>query len=448
MNLAHVHSIPTEGTLVLRNAACLITMQEQAGPCEDAATRPLGVQKKVDIVIEKGRIVAVGKEAGKSLKLTAPVETIDASRWVVMPGLVDAHTHPLFAGSRSAETVLKAQGMSYEEIAARGGGIGVSTSSSRAATTEELSQNFIRHAQTALARGVTLMEAKTGYGLSPAEETRHLQALLNACASESHLPRIAPTFLGPHAASPDYGSLERYIDALVDALPQVSELINKGVRERIICSPSADIFIERNYFDTSMGDNWLGSALKYGLNVHIHAEEFSRSGACELAAALARRVGQDAKHLPKNGRILSVDHCQYATETDLADLAELGVAAIALPLTSFVSGIPYVDGNRWRASGVRIAIASDFNPGSAPINNLWLAAYLGLTKCKFTLAEVYAGITTNAAFALGMEDSFGTVALGREANLVAFRGDKPEDLVASPLGDHVELVLTTKSTHG
>jgi imidazolonepropionase len=292
---------------------------------------------------------------------------------------------------------------------------------------------------------VVLMEAKTGYGLSPAEETRHLQVLCKVIEAsalpESLLPRIAPTLLGPHAASPDFRGLDAYIQALLETLPQCADMV-KPLNERGLCQPlAADIFVERNHFTKEQGEKWLGSALGLGVDAHIHADEFSRSGGSELALALARRVEQTQVRKRRYGRVLSVNHCQYSTEADLTKLNVMGVAAVALPSTSFFSNIPYVEAMKWRASGVRIAIGTDFNPGSAPFNNIWFAAHLALTRCGFSLPEVLAGVTFNAAYALGAEDTHGRLEVGGLANLIAFEGTEPEDFFASPLGDHLRYVV-------
>jgi len=433
-------------SFVFRKAACVLTLPGETHDAPDWNTPTvLGAQHDVDVVVEAGKVTAIGAGAGDVLSAKGGARIIDASRLVLMPGLVDAHNHPVFAGSRAKETVQKAQGMSYEDIAARGGGIGVTTRLTREASDSDLTTIVTRHARAALERGVVLMEAKTGYGLSPAEEIRHLKILAGVVElGESGavlLPRLAPTLLGPHAASPEYRGLDAYVQALIEALPQAVEII-APLAERRACQPLAtDIFVERNYFSKEQGERWLGAALQMGADAHIHADEFSRSGGADLALGLARRMEQTQARKRKYGRVLSVSHCQYSTEADLTKLHAMGVAAVALPGTSFFSDIPYVEAMKWRASGVRLAIATDFNPGSSPFNNLWFAAHLALTRCGFSLPEVIAGVTCNAAFALGAEAEFGTLAVGRSANIVAFEGTEPEDFFASPLGDHLRFVV-------
>lgn len=440
--------IPAAGdsVVVFLKSACVLTMRQNGHDAVDWNTPAiLGIERGVDVVVEGGKVVAIGAGAGEPWLARSGARVIDASRLVVMPGLVDAHNHPVFAGSRAKETVQKAQGMSYEEIAARGGGIGVTTRLTRETGSDALVDVVARHAKAALSRGVVLMEAKTGYGLSPAEELRHLQVVAKVIEASalpgSLLPRLAPTLLGPHAASPEHRGLDAYIQALVEALPQFVDVI-KPLHEKGLCQPlAADIFLERNYFTKEQGEKWLGHAIQLGVDAHVHADEFSRSGGAELALALARRIEQGPVRKRRCGRVLSVSHCQYSTEADLTKLNMMGVAAVALPTTSFFSNIPYVEAMKWRGSGVRLAIATDFNPGSAPFNNLWFAAHLALTRCGFSVPEILAGVTFNAAYALGAEETYGRIEIGGPAALIAFDGAEPEDFFASPLGDHLRYVV-------
>lgn len=429
----------SDKSILLRNVACAITMDndgfENPDLCDE---KSLHVQRGVDIRIENGKFVSIAPAASGDVQAD---EVLDASRWTVMPGLVDTHNHPVFGGSRAKETVLKAQGMSYEEIAKRGGGISNTMVATRNASSEELRDRFVANAQNSLRHGVVLMDAKTGYGLNPKEELRQLDCILDGIAREPMLPRIVPCILGPHAMSPDYPGLADYVQALVEALPEFASKVQAARAKGRIGSASVDIFVERNYFTREHAETWIGSALQYGFDAHIHADEFSRSGGIEVAIALAERQEQSARKRRAQGRILSVDHCQYTPNEDFDRLQVRGIAVTALPSTSFFSGIPFVDARHWRASGVRVAIGTDFNPGSSPMNNIWFSAFLALTRGGFTVPEVLAGVTRSAAWALGAEATHGVLAVGRPANLVAFEGTQPEDFFASPLGEHVRCVI-------
>lgn len=427
--------------IVIRNALVLTMDCENPAEVESTSNVLLGARSECDVVIEGGVIKAIGVNAAENV---SGARVIQGRGCVVMPGLIDCHTHPIFAGSRATETVLKAQGLSYEEVAARGGGIVVSMRATRAASVTELKNTYLQRARQALARGVVAWEAKTGYGLNVEQELRLLECLYESHADigDKHLlPVMAPTLLGPHASSPEMHGLDNYIQALIDALPQFASLAQKYSSSKHIMPLAVDVFLERNYFTREQADRWLSAALQHGFDVHIHADEFSRSGGCESAIALAQRAEQTPQRKRARGRVLSVDHLQYATDSDLLKLQALGVMPVVLPLTSFFSNIAYVEGRKLRSAGVRAAIASDFNPGSAPLNSLWFAGFLALTKGGFAVPEILTGMTCNAAYAMGIEHSHGVLKVGRRANLMMFEGTVGEDFFASPMGDHLKLVM-------
>ncbi|MFZ9521331.1 MAG: amidohydrolase family protein [Silvanigrellaceae bacterium] len=439
--LPDVLSADSGERIVIRNALVLTMDCENQTEVESTSNVLLGAHKDCDIVIESGVIKAIGANAGANV---TDARVIQGRGCVVMPGLVDSHTHPIFAGSRATETVLKAQGLSYEEVAARGGGIVVSMRATRSASAGELKSSYIQRARQAVSRGVVAWEAKTGYGLSVEQEMRMLSCLYEAHADENEkypLPFMSPTLLGPHAASPELHGLDNYVQALIDAIPQFASLAQKHSSLKKVLPLAVDIFLERNYFTREQADRWLSAALQHGLDVHIHADEFSRSGGCESAIALAQRLEQNSQRKRTRGRVLSVDHLQYATDADLAKLQTLGVMPVVLPLTSFFSNIAYVEGRKLRSAGVRAAIASDFNPGSAPLNSLWFASFLALVKGGFAVPEVLTGVTRNAAWAMGIENSHGVLKVGRRASLLMFEGNVAEDFFASPMGDHIKLVM-------
>ncbi|MES2615867.1 MAG: amidohydrolase family protein [Bdellovibrionota bacterium] len=405
--------------------------------------KSLQIRKNVDVVICNGVFAEIGEHLLKKYEQLPQLQIIDAQNLVLMPGLIDCHTHSIFAGSRSNETILKSQGLSFDEIAKKGGGIISTVKATRACTKEELTHKFKVHAQQALSRGVVLLETKTGYGLNVAEEKKLLESLYDAYLDNTQhdLPMLAPTYFGPHTESPDFRGLDNYLQTLVEDLPNIALMGDNAVKKGIALPLAADIFLERNYFTKEHASIWLGACLQHGLDIHIHADEFSRSGGAEIAVELARRLEQTSSKKRDKGRVLSVDHCQYATESDLIKLSKLGVAAVVLPATSFFSNIPYIDSGRLRSSEIRVAIASNFNPGTAPMNNLWFSCYLSLSQCGFSLAEIYAGVTINAAFALGVENSFGSIEQGKRATMVGFLGNAPEDFFNSPIGDHVQYVV-------
>ena len=175
----------------------------------------------------------------------------------------------------------------------------------------------------------------------------------------------------------------------------------------------------------------------------ILADRTSRSGGAELAVELARRLEQKNERTKGRARVLSISNAKYSSDNDLIRLAQLGVGVVVLPTQNEFRGVEQNDAARMRASGVRMAIGSGYDPLESSFHNIWYSAYLALTQCGFSLPEVYGGVTREAAFALGCENEFGRIAEGLPANLIAFSGDEPEDLMASPFGEH--LVFTLKS---
>jgi imidazolonepropionase len=436
-----VFSAKEHERIVIRNALVLTMDCDNLDEVESTSAVLLGAQQECDVVIENGIVKAIAPNAAAN---QSGARVIQGRGCVVMPGLIDSHTHPIFAGSRATETVLKAQGLSYEEVAARGGGIVVSMRATRAASTSELKATYLQRARQALARGVVAWEAKTGYGLNVEQELRLLECLYEAHKDEklsAFLPAMAPTVLGPHAASPEQHGLDSYIQALIDALPQFSSLAKKYATLDRVKPLAVDVFLERNYFTREQADRWLSAALQHGMDVHLHADEFSRSGGCEVAIALAQKMEQTQTRGRNRGRVLSVDHLQYATDSDLLKLQTLGVMPVVLPLTSFFSNLAYVEGRKLRSAGVRAAIASDFNPGSAPMNSLWFAAFLALVKGGFAISEVLTGVTRHAAKAMGVEATHGVLRVGLPAQMIMFEGSCPEDFFATPLGDHLKAVI-------
>lgn len=406
-------------SVLLKGIQCLIT-------CIPDSNSSIGELFGQDLLIEHGKVTAIGKS------LPAASRTIDCSSWVVMPGLIDGHTHPIFGGSRAHETVLKARGASYQEIAASGGGIQASCQATRALTTNQMYDNLLRRLQEFLVLGITAVEVKTGYGLNPKEEVRQLEMLYRLCREQKNRPYIIPTFLGPHDACPEAANLDEYLNALIEQLPRI-----KAITEEHPCPGIAnlrlDMFIEKGYFNAEHGRKWFKKGFEYGFDAIIHADEFSESGGGKLAAELAESK-------PAGAQVHSIDHCQHTNRETLMKLANAGVSMTFLPTTSFFSQIPYTSAEEARNSGINISVASDFNPGSSPVPNLWFASFLALTRSKLTKEEVILGVTKNAAKALGKESDLGILAKGRTANLIAFEGNCSDDFFISPTGPRIKLV--------
>jgi imidazolonepropionase len=359
----------------------------------------------------EGRIVAVGETAAVERELRAmgiadsAVERIDAQGGTVTPGLIDPHTHLLFAGTRQAEVELRQRGLGYLEILAAGGGILQTVRETRAASDEALLDHGRRWLAEMLSHGVTTVEAKSGYGLDAAAELR-LLSLTRRLAVEGPI-EIVPTFLGAHAVAPEYrdrpSAVHDYLANVIDE--QLPQVVAQGV------ATSCDIFCEPGVFDADDSRRLLSAAREQGLAVRLHADELADAGGAALAAELGA---------------LSADHLGAVSDAGIAALAraaEAGrpVVATLLPLTSFYLGeAHYAPARRLVDAGVPVAVGTDFNPGTSPSPNAQLAMAFAVHRLLLTPAEALAALTINAAAALGLEQSHGSIEVGKHADLVVW----------------------------
>ena len=364
-----------------------------------------------DLGIKQGAWIAFDEKILASGTGTPPDEyssfkAIDAKGGLVLPGLVDCHTHPIFAGSRANEFAMRLNGATYQEIAAKGGGIKATVAATRAASDEELKKLTLQRLKTFLRHGVTTVEVKSGYGLGVEEELRLLR-ILKQCQKETP-QRLSITCLALHAMPPGESDVARYVERCTkELLPQVKA---ENLAE------SVDAFVEDGYFSVKDIAPYLKKAKDLGLNIRIHADEFSDSGAASLAAEYGA---------------LSADHLQFASQEGLDSLASSGVTAVLLPGTSLYTKIPYADGARLTSAKCKIAIATDYNPGSCRFDNLSFIASLAAVHCKLTAAQALAGVCITAANALRMERSTGHLALAADANLSIYDCSTYHDWLAS-----------------
>ncbi len=324
-------------------------------------------------------------------------------RWVT-PGLVDCHTHLVYAGSRAAEFEQRLQGVSYEEIARQGGGILSTVRATRAADLETLVAQSLPRLRSLMAEGVTTVEIKSGYGLELSAEFRQLEA---AAELGRRLPvTVVPTFLGAHALPPEHDSAEDYIDVVCGRmLPEVA-------RRRL--AVAVDAFCERIAFSPAQTARLFEAAGELGFSVKLHADQLSDGG----GAALAARYGA-----------LSADHLEYTSAEGIAALATAGTVAVLLPGAFYFlkeTRVPPVDG--FRRAGVPMAVASDSNPGSCPAGSLLLMLNMACTLFGLTPEEALAGTTRHAARALGRAHRIGTLEVGKDADFVFWDIDHPAEL--------------------
>ena len=336
----------------------------------------------------------------------AAEQTWSAGGRLVTPGLVDCHTHLVFGGDRSGEWEQRLAGAGYEAIAASGGGIAATVRATRAAGDDELLDGAVARAAALAARGVTTVEVKSGYGLDLDTELRMLRV---ARRIPDRVPvDVVTTFLGAHVVPPELeGDADRYLDRVCDeVLPAVAA---EGLADAV------DAFCERMAFTAGQLDRLLAAATRLGLPVKLHADQLSDGD----GAALAARHGA-----------LSADHLEHTSPAGVAALAAAGTVAVLLPGAAYVlrdEAVPPVD--TLRAAAVPMAVATDCNPGTAPLVSLPLALHLACTRFGLTVAEAIAGATVHAARALGRAGEIGTIAPGALADLVVWDADQPAQIV-------------------
>ncbi len=368
-----------------------------------AGTDPYGAIDGGAIAVEGGRLAWVGRES----ELPGPAETLARTvsdlggRWVT-PGLIDCHTHLVYGGNRAAEFELRLKGASYEEIARAGGGIISTVEATRQADEESLFQAALPRLAALMAEGVTTVEIKSGYGLNLEHELKQLRVARQLGAV---LPvTVKTTFLGAHAVPPD-SDAEAYSESVVAMMPEVAA---SGLADAV------DAFCESIAFSPEQTARVFQSARHHRLPVKLHADQLSDL----RGAALAARFGA-----------LSADHLEYTSEEGVAAMAEAGTVAVLLPGAFYVlreTKLPPIES--FRANGVPIALATDSNPGSAPVTSLLLMLSMGCTFFRLTPEEALAGVTRHAAKALGLQDSHGTLEAGKVADLCVWDIETPAEL--------------------
>ena len=328
--------------------------------------------------------------------------TIDLEGRMVTPGLIDCHTHIVHAGNRAHEFEMRLEGASYEEIARAGGGIVSTVAATRGASEDELVGSALPRVDALIAEGVTTLEIKSGYGLDVETELRMLRAARRI--AQERPVHVRTSFLGAHAV-PRGAHADDYIDAI--CLPALAAAHEEGLADAV------DGFCEGIAFDTAQIRRVFEKAKALGLPVKLHAEQLSNLGGARLAAEYGA---------------LSADHLEYADEADTAAMARAGSVAVVLPGAFYTlreTRLPPIEA--FRSSGVPIALATDCNPGSSPMTSLLLAMNMGATLFQMTPGECLAGVTRNAARALGLTDR-GTIRAGLRADLAIWDAGHPAEL--------------------
>jgi imidazolonepropionase len=382
-------------TLAVVNCSQLVTLAGPSRPRVGAEMRKLSIVEDGAMLVRDGRVERTGARAEIERLVGADCEVVDAGRRVVMPGFVDAHAHPVFAGNRADEFERRAAGATYEEIAAAGGGIRSTVRRTRAAGEEELFAAALAREEWFLRTGTTTVEAKSGYGLTIADELKMLRVVrrLNAEGKLNYVP----TFLGAHEVPDEYRPRRgEYVDLVVkEMLPRVA---GEGLAE--FC----DVFCEERVFTVAESRRVLEAARAFGLGLRVHADQLSLSGGAALAAELKAKTA---------------DHLEHTDSAGIAALKAAGVQPILLPGSVYALGSRrYPAARAMVEAGLAVVLATDFNPGSSPTPSMTMILSLASTQMRLTPAEAITAATANAAHSLNRGDETGTLERGRRADFV------------------------------
>ena len=414
-----------DADLLIHSAAQVVTCAANA-PKRGAAMQDVGIISDGAAVVKDGRILAIGPTESIRERYSAG-QTVNASGKVVCPGFVDPHTHVVYAGDRLGEFEQRIRGASYMEIMAAGGGIVSTMRATRAASVDELVAATLPRLEQMLRLGTTTAEVKTGYGLDLASELKMLEAI--AALDLAQPIDLVPTFMPAHAVPPEFnGRSAAYIEWVVqEMIPAAAAWYRESHfwanGRPLFC----DVFCEQNAFDVAQSRRVLEAGLAYGLLPKIHADEFTSLGGVGLAVEL------DAT---------SVDHLDVTTVEDIERLAASNVIGIVLPAVNFNLGShDFADARRLVDAGAAVALSTDINPGSAPCPSLPLVMALATRYQRLLPAEVVNAATINAAFGVGLANLVGSLAPGKQADLLLLNCSDYRQMAYQFGGNLVELVV-------
>ena len=398
-------------------------MRDSIGtPLAGTAMNELPTIKNAYLSIKNGLIESYGPML-HSPERSDYHQIIDAHGKMILPAWCDSHTHLVYAGNRSSEFVDRIKGLSYEQIAAKGGGILNSAKLLQQYTEEELYEQAASRLNEVISLGTGAIEIKSGYGLTPEAELKMLR-IIKQLKSSYNLP-IRATFLAAHAVPIEYrGKKSEFIDHMLNnTLPTIAQ---EGLAEYI------DVFCEKNYFSPAEMATILQRGKEYGLKPKVHVNQFNAIGGIKVAA--------------EHGA-LTVDHLEILEDEDLDALKQGNTIAVALPSCSFFLGIPFAPARRIIDSNLPMAAASDYNPGSTPSGNMNLVLSMCCAKLKMTPEEAINAITINGAFAMGLADQVGSISIGKMANLIITKPIDSYAFLPYAFGsNHIDQVLIKGET--
>jgi imidazolonepropionase len=383
--------------LAIINCKQLVSVAGPARPRSFGEMRELAIIEDGAFIARNGRIEKVGRREEIETLIDASCEAVDAGGRVVLPGFVDAHAHPVFGGNRADEYELRASGATYQEIAARGGGIKSTVAKTRAASEDELFQAGKRYADWFLRGGTTTVEAKSGYGLTVEDELKILR-VIKRLDQETPL-RYIPTFLGAHDIPLEYKERrDDYVRLVVDEmLPRVAE-------ENL--ARFCDVFCEEKVFTLEESRLILSAAQRRGLKLRIHADQLTLNGGAKLAAEL---------------KSTTADHLEHTDAEGIAALKSASVQPVLLPCSVYALGLSrYPQAREMIDAGLAVVLATDFNPGSSPTPSMQTVLSLASTHLKMTPAESITAATINAAYSLDLGERIGSLEAGKRADFVLY----------------------------
>ena len=382
-------------TLAVINCSQVVTLAGPARPRVGPELRELGIVTDGAMFVRDGRIEKVGNADDIETLIDADTTVVDARRQILMPGFVDAHTHPVFSGTRVEEFEERALGATYQEIAARGGGIQSTVNATRGAYEEILAYEAWRYSEWFLRSGTTTIEAKSGYGLSLEDELKILR-VIKRLDRETQLCYV-PTFLGAHSVPPEYRDRrEQYVSLIID------EMLPAIAHEKL--AEYCDVFCEDKVFTTDEAWKILTAARCHGLGLRIHADQLSLSGGAQLAAELGT---------------VTADHLEHTDAAGIAALKRANVQPVLLPGSVYALGSTrYPAAREMIDAGLAVVLATDFNPGSSPTPSIPMILSLAATHMKMTPAEAITATTINAAYSLNRGHEIGSLEPGKMADIV------------------------------
>lgn len=383
--------------LLIKNIKQLVTVSTKGKPYKSGTEmRDLGIIENATVMIQDGLFSWIGPSTKLSQEPDDSIDTIDASDLIALPGFVDSHTHTVFAGSRENEFALRTEGKSYQEITASGGGILSTVSATRETSKKELKKLASRHLDTMLKQGTTTVEIKSGYGLNEDAEIKLLY-IINELGDEG-LMNIVPTFLGAHAIPEEF---KENPDGYVDLICQ--RLLPYVANHKL--AKFCDAFCESGYFSVEQCRRIFETAKSLGLGIKIHADQLSQIGASKLAVEMGA---------------ISADHLEKIDDAGISALKQSGTIAVIIPGTSFFLNCEYAPARKIIDSGIPLAIASNFNPGSCMSHSMPLMMTIACTQMSLTPEEAICAATINGAAALGLSNTLGSIEAGKQADIVLF----------------------------